>query len=113
MRRGKENKMYYPTDHALTRSAQRNLPIGAVEYIVDHARVMHKGGVLYFYLRCRDIPMHDRKFPQIARLAGTAVVLSQDRKTIITIWRNRKKGMRYIKRKPNGYPSGNSTYLFI
>ena len=106
------NAMLTPTYHALTLSAQRNLPIDAVDYILDHGKAFHTGGVVVIYLRDHDIPTHDRQFPQIARLAGTALVLSLDKRTIITIWRDRKNGMKYLKRKNNSYPKGNPFFLY-
>jgi hypothetical protein len=99
--------MIKPTIHATKRSAQRNIPIDSVDYIIDHSKPVYRSGVIFYYLRDRDIPARDWLYPQIARLAGTAVILSQDRKTIITLWRDRKKGMKYIRRKKRYDTSGN------
>ncbi len=105
--------MAIPTYHALSRAAQRNLPIDAVDYIIDHARPIYKAGALFYYLRDRDIPARDQQYPQLARLAGTAVVLSTDQKTIVTIWRDRKKGLKHIKRKNNYHPNSSPSFLYI
>lgn len=100
--------MFTFSDHAQYRAAQRNLPTQAVDYILEHGRVFHRAGVLFYYLRSCDIPRSDQRNEQINRLAGTAIVFSKDRQTIITIWRNGKNGLKHIKRKsryPNNKPN--------
>lgn len=93
--------MFTPSDHALYRATQRSLPIEAIDYILEHGQAYHRAGVLFYYLRNCDIPACDQRYEQITRLGGTAVVVSKDRQTIITIWRNRNNGLKHIKCKPS------------
>ncbi len=91
--------MFTLSEHAENRAAQRNLPLDAIDYIIDHAKMIRQSGSLYFYLRNRDIPAQDQRFEHIARLAGTTLVVSPDRETIITLWRNRAGGLKHIRRR--------------
>ena len=88
------------SDHAVSRAIQRGLPIEAINYILDHGKVFHKSGAIIYFLRKRDIPVNDQRYEQISRPEGTALVISKDRRTIITVWRNRNNGLKNIKRKP-------------
>ena len=92
--------MFQHTEHFESRAAQRNLSVDAIEYILEYGKRIHRAGVLFYFLRDCDIPARDRVYEQITRLAGTAVVVTKDREAIITIWRNRKEGLKNIKRKP-------------
>ena len=91
--------MYQMTEHAHRRVQQRGLSPKAIDYILKHGKVYYRAGAVFYYLRDRDIPDQDKKEKKISRLAGTAVVASQD-KDIITVWRNRDKGLKQIKCKP-------------
>jgi hypothetical protein len=86
--------------HAVVRAAQRNLSDEEVRYVIAYGKKFHRAGTLIYYLRKRDIPEWDRSEPQWMRLAGTAVILSKDGRCVITVWRNRTKGLKRIKRKP-------------
>lgn len=105
--------MFIPSNHAIYRSAQRSLPLEAVEYILEHGKVFHRAGALFYYLRDCDIPAYDRQYSQISRLAGTALVFSKDNQTLITIWRNQKDGLKHIRQKPRYSTSGSSSVLFV
>lgn len=102
--------MFFPSNHAVSRTAQRNLPIEAIDYILEHAQVIHRAGVLFYYLRDCDIPDQDRPYKVLTRLVGTALVVSKDRQTIITMWRNRTSGLKHIKRKPR-YSSSQTPFF--
>ncbi len=104
--------MFTASNHAQIRAAQRCLPNGAIEYILEHGQVYHRAGAVFYFLRDCDIPTQDQGYEQIVRLAGTAVVVSKDQQTIITVWRNRRKGLKQIKRKSRYY-SKNSVCLSI
>jgi len=91
--------MLVMSDHAQLRVAQRSLPNQAIEYIVEHGQSFHRAGVLFYFLRSRDVPTYDRHNEHIMRLVGTAVVISKDHQTVITIWRNSQRGLKHIKCK--------------
>lgn len=94
-----EQTMYRKSNHMEVRANQRGLSLDAVDYILDHAKGIHQGGVIFYYLRKRDIPDFDQKYQQIYNLAGTALVVSKDRSTIITIWKNKTRGLKHIRTK--------------
>lgn len=78
--------------------AQRNLSERDVEYVLTYGCREFRGGVEFRYLRKRDIPSQDRT--EFARLEGTAIVVGTVGETdVITVWRNRKHGLRHIRRK--------------
>jgi hypothetical protein len=88
----------FQTQHALKRMAQRNLSERDVEYVMTHGCREFRGGVEFRYLRKRDIPPQDQS--QFARLEGTAIVVGSASDTdVITVWRNRKNGLRHIRQK--------------
>ena len=86
--------------HSATRAAQRNLMLDEIKYVTIFGKRFHRAGAIIYYLRECDIPPFDRSDPRWARLIGTAVVLSKDGSTVITVWRNRRNGLKRIKRKP-------------
>ena len=86
--------------HATVRAAQRNLNDSDINYVTTYGKKFHKAGALIYYLRKRDIPDWDRSDPQWTRLIGTAVIMTKDGRQVITVWRNRSKGLKRIKRKP-------------
>lgn len=85
--------------HSIQRAAQRNLSPEDLQYVMTHAQRFHRAGGQFCFLRACDIPNQDRPDGKKMRLVGTAVVLSKDGREIITVWRNRKKGLKRIKRK--------------
>jgi hypothetical protein len=81
--------------------AQRNISPGDLEYVLEHGERIHRTGVTIYLLRKRDIPPHDRKKSDIARLEGTVVLtgFSQDGDLeIITAYRN-KTALRTLRSK--------------
>ena len=100
--------------------AQRNLSERDVEYVLNHGCRMYNGGVEFRFLRKRDIHPQDRS--EFERLEGTAVVVSRHAKgalqrraqddayagtenasDVITVWRNRKHGLRHIRQKAKAH----------
>ena len=79
--------------------AQRNLSERDVEYVLTYGCREFRGGVEFRYLRKRDIPPEDRS--KFARLEGTAIVVgsASNADDVITVWRNRRNGLRHIRRK--------------
>jgi len=90
---------YALTEHARTRSAQRNLAPADLQYVLEHARIYHVADSVTFFLGRRDIPEADRSDDAVMRLEGTAIVTStSEESVIITAWRNRN-GTKNIRRK--------------
>lgn len=91
---------FVPTDHAEKRMAQRNLSLDDVLFTMQHGKIFHRAGALIVYLRAKDIPKHSRRNEKIRKLEGTTVILSREEPSILTVYRNRRNGLRKIKRKP-------------
>ena len=91
--------------HARQRSAQRNVSAAEVQYVIDHGQRFHKAGALIYFLRRCDVPEDDLNDDERTRLMGTAVILTKDGRRVITIWRNRRDGLKHIKHKPK-YSTG-------
>jgi hypothetical protein len=90
----------YFSQHSLTRIARRNLKKSDVYYVMLYGKEFHRSGAWIYFLRRKDIPGCDQVNDRRVRLAGTAVVCAKDGRTIITAWRNPRKGLGNIKRKP-------------
>lgn len=88
---------YVPSDHAGKRMAQRNISLEDIDFVLDHGQRLHKAGAVFFFLGKSDIPRKwQRRFE---RLEGTTLVMSTETSTLITVYRNRQKGLRHVKRK--------------
>lgn len=87
------------TQHAATRSAQRGLSDDEIEYVYQFASRYHRGGALIYYLRREDVPPPDRRRDYASRLVGTALVCDPDSFVLLTAWRNRRSGLKHIRRK--------------
>jgi hypothetical protein len=87
------------TDHSRRQAARRGLSHDELEYVLFHASHYHRAGAIIYYLREDDLPVADRNQAYACRLVGTAVVMARDRRTIITVWRNRQSGLNHILRK--------------
>jgi hypothetical protein len=87
------------SQHSLQRAAQRNISPDEVEYIMTYGQIFHRAGAVIYFLRKRDIPEEDQVYASRVRLVGTALIFSQDNNSLITIWRNRKSGLKRIKQK--------------
>lgn len=86
------------SDHSNQRLAQRNLSEDEIEIVIAYGQKLHRAGAVFYYLRRCDLPLPVS--PEVERLVGTAVVLSRDETTLITAWRNRRKGLKTIRCKP-------------
>lgn len=86
--------------HLSDRMQQRCIKPSAIEYVLYFGKIYHKAGALIYYLRECDLPANDWKTPELEKLVGTAVVVSPLDHTIITVWKDREKGLGKIKRKP-------------
>lgn len=82
--------------HARTRLAQRGLSEADLRYVLRFGRLYYAGSAVIYFLGKTDIPTQDRR--GCSRLEGVAAVTSYEG-TVITIWRNRKHGMKNIRQK--------------
>ena len=89
-----------PTLHAKRRMAQRNVSLAQIWFILGHGHRCHRAGVVLVHLRRKDIPADDLANSQIACLEGATVVLNRKGTAVMTVWRNRNRGMQQISRKP-------------
>ena len=89
------------SQHARQRAAQRNLSDQEIRYAIRHGKRFHRRGVRIYYLRRRDLPKDHRASQELVRLIGTAVVTDSNGETIITVWRDREKGLKQIKQMPD------------
>lgn len=86
--------------HATQRLAQRNLTYRDIEYVLSHGRRIRNGKALFICLGRRDIPAHDLRENKLRRLEGTVLVLDPvSGSHLTTAYRNRRSGIRDIKRK--------------
>lgn len=88
------------SQHASQRLAQRNLSYRDIEYVLSHGRRIRNGKALFICLGRRDIPANDLRESTLTRLEGTVLVL--DPRTgshLTTAYRNRRSGIKDIKRK--------------
>lgn len=86
--------------HAQVRLAQRNLSPLDIEYVYQHGRRVHNGKAVFVHLGKRDIPVVDRRLTRWSRLEGTILVLDAGTGChLTTAYRNRRSGIRDIKRK--------------
>jgi hypothetical protein len=93
--------MFTFTDHSRRRSAQRNLSVVDIEYVLTYGQYFCRAGAEFYYLRRRDIREWELD-RDLSRLAGTAIILGKDGQTLITTWRNRRSGLKNIRRKRQG-----------
>jgi hypothetical protein len=86
------------TQHAATRSAQRGLSDDEIEYVYQFASRYRRGGATIYFLRRRDVPLPDRRRDFANRLVGTTLVCDPDSYRLLTAWRNRRSGLKRIRR---------------
>jgi len=96
------------TDHSAWRAARRGLTDEEIEYVHYYGSRFRGDGALIYFLRKHDLPPTDRRIDWVNNLIGTALVFSKDGNTLITVWRNRRSGLKVIRKKENHYsrPSG-------
>ncbi len=87
------------SEHSMVRAAQRSLSEDELEYVLTWGQVFHRAGVVICYLREKDIPPQHQRMECWHKIVGTAVVLARDGSMVITVWRNRKMGLKNIRRK--------------
>ena len=87
---------YILTPHAQVRMAQRGLSTGDVRYVLRYGELHFGAAAVFYFLGKDDIPAADSR--RMDRLQGAAVVTTFDG-YVLTVWRNRKEGMKTIRRK--------------
>lgn len=87
------------TAHAHQRMAQRNVSISDIQFILDAGSLLRCAGAVHIHLRHKDVPANLRRDDRVTRLVGVTLVLDRTASTLITVWRNRKRGLRHIQRK--------------
>lgn len=85
------------TDHAEVRLRQRGLSVEDVSYILRRGACEQVAAATIYFLRAADVPGDEQA--AYGRLVGTAVITAPDSDNIITVWRNRKHGMRNLRQK--------------
>lgn len=87
------------TSHSAFRAAQRGLSKEEIEYVLQFGSCYHRGGALIYYLRRQDIPLADVRKDWITSLVGTALIFSRDGSSLMTVWRNRRCGLKRIRKQ--------------
>jgi hypothetical protein len=85
------------TLHAGEQTARRNLRPDEVAYVFRYGQVLHRTGVIFYFLAARDVPRPHRKFSDVQRLIGTTLLVG-DNGAMITAYRN-QRALRVIKKK--------------
>ncbi|MBF6612119.1 MAG: hypothetical protein IVW55_03235 [Chloroflexi bacterium] len=83
--------------HAKRRSAQSNLSADDLELVRRYGVLEHRTGVLFYFVRKRDVERFRRVEPRLPMLQGVVLIMSND-DTIITIYRN-SHALKDIRRK--------------
>lgn len=86
-----------PSNHYVRRSGQCKLCDRDLAFVLQHARVLYRTGIRFYFLGWHDIPEPLRRNPGIARLQGMTVLLAHDG-TLITAYKN-PQAIRTIRRK--------------
>ena len=87
------------TAHAQQRMVQRNVSIDDIQFILGLGFTTHCAGAVHIHLREKDVPRSLRHNDHLTRLIGVTLVLNRHTDMLITVWRNRKRGLRHIRRK--------------
>ncbi|MBK8799145.1 MAG: hypothetical protein IPM07_23835 [Anaerolineales bacterium] len=83
--------------HAWLRIHQRGLSPEDVALVLRYGRRFFAADAEIYFLGDRDLPCAEER--NAGRLRGVGVILSQAQPNVITVWRNRRHGMRTIRRK--------------
>jgi hypothetical protein len=94
------NAQPFITNHARLRMAQRNVSLAQLSFILEHGQEVHCAGAVLITLRRKDIPEELQTQNEFTRLEGVTVVLSREESVVMTVWRNRRQGLRHIRDKP-------------
>ncbi|MBZ0303166.1 MAG: DUF4258 domain-containing protein [Anaerolineae bacterium] len=81
---------FFLSNHASTRSAQRNLSDDDIAFILQHGSRVHRTGVIFCQLRQKDLPPDTPGNHRHRQLAGTTVVTCRCGHTVITVYRDKR-----------------------
>lgn len=85
------------TTHAHLRICQRGLSEADIDVVLRYGRRFHAADAVIYFLGDRDLPAEEIR--RLGHLRGAAVILTPTQEKVITVWRNRRHGMRTIRRK--------------
>lgn len=85
------------TTHAYLRICQRGLSEADIEVVLCYGRRFYAADAVIYFLGDRDLPAEEIR--RYGHLRGAAVILTRTQTKVITVWRNRRHGMRTIRRK--------------
>ena len=76
------------SQHAMLRAAQRNVSPHEIAFIIKHGKNIHNAGALECQMWHKRMPKDLPHNDPLWRLVGTTVMLSKDRRTVITLYRD-------------------------
>src|SRR5215468_6270895 len=86
------------SEHAIQRSAQRNVSFEEIAFIIENGRLMRNAGVNFRQLREKDLPDTLPRNHGYRRLIGTTVVLCKCGLFVVTLYRE-EEAFRKDRRK--------------
>ncbi len=91
------------TDHAAERMAQRNLSEKDLAFVLEYGQHYNRSGAEIYFLGRSDLPKEKRRKSTFSRLEGTVVITARNQTPpcVITVYRNRKNGLKCVKQKPH------------
>jgi hypothetical protein len=102
------------SDHARLRATQRGYRENEIAYIIRHGQKHYRTGICFYFLGAKNVPYDDKRLNWVQRLIGTAVLVSTEGTTVITLYKN-QKALKQIKRKDKEHRSKRclqSDYVF-
>ncbi len=90
---------FFLSNHASTRSAQRNLSDDDIAFIIQNGSRVHRTGVIFCQLRNKDLPRDTPGNHRHRQLVGTTVVLSKCGHYVITLYRNERAFQRDTRKR--------------
>ncbi len=91
--------MIHLSNHASTRSAQRNLSDDDIAFIIYNGSRVYRTGVIFCQLRQKDIPPDTPGNHRHRQLVGTTVVLCTCGHYVITLYRAEKAFQRDSRKR--------------
>lgn len=77
---------YRISKHAQKRMAERNISVSDVNIALEKGEKIHRTGAIFFFLGKKNLP----EGRQFERLNGLTILLANNYRTIITVFRNRR-----------------------
>jgi len=74
------------TDHAWKRASQRNFTEEDMQFIVQNGERIRRAGAIFFRMRHKDVPAHQRRDENICNLVGATVVVCKCAQVILTVY---------------------------